>query len=205
MAPGPLVPDSRYPANTAIPGRGLPASACAAIPSLQLRLVRACVLFLTSLSAAAILAIGPALAMAALGAGAPVALEPAAAPAESAADGQAGPAMTGRRLCRSPRNAVRARASIAIAAAGGAPGGRKGDGGISARRGPLSGADAVARRAGRRAPRCGCQDACWTFSLCSRPPPVSRVGKQPRRADPLTTVPATPPAWCAPVFSFPRV
>ncbi len=208
MPPEPQFLDSRFPPNAPIPGRGLPPDVSVAIPTPQLRLARLCGLFVTSLLAAAMLAIGPAVVIARIGAGVPVVIElSAAAPrlalpfAESSGD------LLGHWLLRRPRYDLRARAQMAIASTTRSPRGRTRDAGVTPHHEADPGIGGQERLAARRLRWRPGSIELLQLSRRPRPPPAPGMQTPYRFAAPIALATAAPPLlwWCAPIFLSSRV
>jgi len=193
--------DLRFPPICPIPGRGLPADASVTIPTPQLRFARACGLFATSLLAAALLALGPAVVIAKIGAGVPVVVLSGAVPRADAA----GPTSVGLELCRGSLAAapyvLRAEPMI-VPGATGAPRNRTGTAGAAGGSPRAVEARGVARLAARRRRRLARASDPPTLARRQRPPPL---GGAHQLVPSTVSAPATPPhvAWCAPVFFYP--
>ena len=199
-------PDSRFPPDAPIPGRGLPQPEILQIPTRQVRLVRACGAFLTSLVAAATLTLGPAAVIAGFGAGGPVLVAPAAAPLlplRLAATARA--PFVGWLLHRS-RNDLRARNTVVVAGATGSPRSRD-DAAVMPCRAPGLGNGAAAWFAGRQLRQRPGAGEVLALSRRPRPPPVRGV----ETADCFTALiafdPASPPLhwWRGPVLLSSRI
>ena len=193
--------DLCFPPNCPIAGRGLPLDASIPIPTPQLRFARACGLFATSLLAAALLALGPAVVIAKIGARVPVVVLASAAERADAAE----PAPAAVALCRGAlaRTPFVLRAEPMIVPAGtGAPRRRTSASavaGVGFRAAEARGAARLAARRRRRGVRAPDPP---TLERRQRPPPP---GAAQQRVPPTVFAPATPPhvAWCAPVFLSP--
>jgi hypothetical protein len=207
MAPGLQALNSRFPPNAPIPGRGLPQPEILQIPTRQIRLVRAFGAFVTSLTAAATLALGPAVVIAKIGAGAPVLVAPSAAPqriilpfAGSAAR------QFDRWLLHRPRNDLRARSTVVVAGATGSPRGRD-DAVAMPCREPGLGNCAAACFAGRQLRwRPGAREAL-ALSRRPRPPPAPLIETSHCFAALTAFDPASPPLhrWRGPILLSSRI
>ena len=205
MAPGPQAPDSRFPPNAPIPGRGLPQPEILQIPTRQVRLVRACGAFATSLAAAGALALGPTV-VAAEFSGAPVLVAPSSAPQQVIPLAASPRQPVVRWLVHRPGNDLRARSTVVVAGGTGSPRGR--DDAVMlpcCRPGPGSGAAAwFAGRQLRQRPGAG---EVLALSRRPRPPPLHGVA-EPRLFTALIAFhPALSPPdrWRRPVFLSSRV
>jgi hypothetical protein len=208
MAPESQALDSGFPPNAPIPGRGLPPSVCAEIPTLQIRIARAGALFVTSLLAAAMLAIGPAVVIAKIGAGAPVVVAmtvavPHLAPPFTASQHE----LLVRWLRRRPPNDWRARGVMFVAGAPGSPRGRTHDAGVKPRRAPGPGNGGPARLAAHRLRWRPAAGESLPLARRQRPPPRRAGTTAYRNAELIALAPATPPLvwWCGPIFLSLRV
>jgi len=193
--------DLRFPPICPIPGRGLPADASVPIPTPQLRFARACGLFATSLLAAALLALGPAVVIAKIGARVPVVVLSGAIPR---ADAEGGP-VVGLQLCRgslTPAPYVLRAEPMIVPGGTGAPRSRSGTSGAAGGGLRATEARGAARLAARRRRRLARAPDPPTLARRQRPPPP---GAAHQLVPSTVSAPATPPhvAWCAPVFLFP--
>ena len=208
MPPDPQGLDSRFPPNAPILGRGLPLAQQGEIPTRRVRIIRACGAFGTSLVAAAMLSLGPAVVLARLSAGAPVVVVFSLREAHFALPFAALPAglLWRCQLVRPGRDWC-ARNSVVIASATGSPGGGTNDAGVRSRGEDGTGEGGTARFAARRLRWRPGSDAALPPARRQRPPPAP-VEESPHRLGlPLAFAPATPSLlrWWAPVFLSPRV
>jgi len=208
MAPELQSLDNRFPPNAPIPGRGLPPDVSSVIPTPQLRLARACGLFVSSLVAAATLAIGPAVVIARIGAGAPIVVAMTVVAPHLALSFAASPGDLLRHwLLRRPRYDLRSRGLTVVAGATGSPRGRTRDAGVKPRREPGTGMGGPARLVARRLRLRPASSESLPLSRRPRPPPAPSVETPHRFAVQIALAPATPPLlwWCAPIFLSSRV
>jgi len=208
MALEPQQPASMFPPNAPIPGRGLPPDVCAAIPTPQLRLARACGLFVTSLVAAATLALGPAVVIAKIGAGVPVVVAlSVAAPRLALPFAASSRELLRRWLLRRPCYDLRSGGPMVVAGTTGAPRGRIRAAGVKPRGGPAPGIGGAAYLAPHLLGWRPGSSESLPLARRPRPPPAPGVGTPHGLVAQSTFVPATPPllGWCAPVFLSPPV
>ena len=198
--------NGRFPPNAPIPGRGLPHPEILQIPTRQVRLVRAAGAFAASLAAAGALALGPAVVVAALGGGAPVLEAPSAVPEQPIPVALSAREPFLRRMLRRSSNDVRARTTVVVAGATGAPRGRD-DAALMPCRAPGTGNGASVRAARRLLQWRPPSSEVLALSRRPRPPPVAGAAT-PHRFVALiafTPAPSPPVRWRRPVFSSPRV
>jgi len=206
MVPELQVPDSRFPPDAPIPGRGLPQPEILQIPTRQVRLVRACGAFVTSLAAAGTLALGPAVVAAEFGGGARVLVAPSSAPQQLIPVAASAREPFVRWLVHRPRNDLRARSTVVVAGGSGSPRGRD-DGVMMPWCRPGLGNGAAARFAGRQLRQRPGAGEVLALSRRPRPPPVAG-GKTPHHFGALIAFnPASSPPdrWRQPVFLSSRI
>ena len=201
MAPGLQALNDRFPPNAPIPGRGLPQPEILQIPTRQVRLVRACVAFATSLVAAGTLSLGPAAVIARLGTGASVVTAPEAAPPHSLRLTATAREPIVRWLLERPSKDVRARSTVVVAGATGSPRHRD-DAALMPCREPGPGSSAATRFADRQLRwRPGASEIV-ALSRRPRPPPAPGIETSDCFAMLAAFEPASSPPfrWRRPVF-----
>ena len=208
MPPLPQGLDSRFPPNAPIPGRGLPLAQPGEIPTRRVRFLRACGAFGTSLAAAAMLSLGPAVVLARLSAGAPVVVLFSVSEARFALPfaSLSADVLWRCQLVR-PRRDWCASSSVVIASATGAPRGRTNDAGVRSRGEDGPGGSGTARAGSRRLRWRPGSDAALPPARQQRPPPTPGEGPLHRSGFRRAFTPATPSLlrWWAPVLLSPRV
>jgi len=165
-------------------------------------------LFVTSLVAAAMLAIGPAVVIAKVGAGVPVVVELSTAASRLALPFAASSGdLLGHWLLRHPRYDLRARAQMVIAGTNRSPRGRTRDAGVTSHREPDSVTGGQERFAARRLRWRRASSQSLPLTRRPRPPPAPGVEAPHRFAAPIALAPAALPLlwWCAPIFLSSRV
>jgi hypothetical protein len=214
VSPGERMPpdlqwlDSRFPPNAPIPGRGLPLARPGENPTRRVRFIRACGAFGTSLAAAAMLSLGPAVVLARLSAGTPVVVVFSLSEARFALPFTVHPSDL-LWLCQlvRPRRDWCARSSLIIASVTGSPRGRTNDAGVRSRGEAAPGGRGTARFAARRLRWLPGSDTALPLARRQRPPPTPGEEPPHRLGLPQAFAPATPSLlrWWAPVFLSPRV
>jgi len=203
MATRRLPLDAEYPPICSIPGRGLPCDASGPIPTPQLRLARACGLLATSLLAAALLALGPAVIIAKIASRGPVIVALTASAARpDVPSGMAADQPPRCWLSARPRRELRAEPMI-VAGATGAPRSRSGSLGVPVRGHAALQGRGLVRLAALRRHSLVRRSQSPTPTRRQRPPPGWSDG--PSRPDQrCASHPATPPhARCGPDFLSP--
>jgi hypothetical protein len=164
--------------------------------------------FVTSLLAAAMLAIGPAVVIAKIGAGAPVVVALSVAVPRLALPFAASQHdVFVRWLRRRPPYDWRARGVMFVAGAPGSPRGRTHDAGVKPRRTPGPGNGGPARRAAHRLRWRPAAGESLPLARRQRPPPPRARPTLHHDAELIALAPATPPLvwWCGPIFLSLRV